>query len=48
MRIATLTACLATAALLAGMMTIGPRPHSLFSAVTYQAHASSTTFAQRN
>ena len=40
MRIATLTATLATAALLAGRMSIGARPHSLFSPVAYVAHGS--------
>jgi hypothetical protein len=39
MRIATLTATLATAALLAGMMSIGARPHGLISPVAYVPHA---------
>lgn len=44
MRIATLTATLAAAAVLAGMLSIGARPHSLFSPVTYQAHAAAASF----
>jgi len=39
MRIATLAATIATAAVLAGMISIGARPHSLFSPVAYVAHA---------